>query len=114
MRDYLLEDYDDAFTEYMRLRRAIKEANAPQKAEVKISDAKADYEERKREQARKRSEERKREQAMVKIPELEAKLAELEDELFGEAASNYVRAAEIEEEKAKIEEELLLLYELIM
>ena len=114
MRDYQLEDYDDAFTEYMRLRRVIKEANAPQKTEVKVSDAKADYEERKREQARKRSEERKREQAMVKIPELEAKLAELEDELFGEAASNYVRAAEIEEEKANIEEELLLLYELIM
>ena len=114
MRDYQLEDYDEAFTEYMRLRRVIKEANAPQKAETKASDAKADYEERKREQARKRSEERKREQAMVKIPELEAKLAELEDELFGEAASNYVRAAEIEEEKAKIEEELLLLYELIM
>ena len=114
MRDYALEDYDDAFTEYMRLRRVIKEANTPQKSEVKVSDAKADYEERKREQARKRSEERKREQAMAKIPELEAKLAELEDELFGEAASNYVRAAEIEEEKAKIEEELLLLYELIM
>ena len=114
MRDYALEDYDDAFTEYMRLRRVIKEANTPQKSEVKVSDAKADYEERKREQARKRSEERKREQAMAKIPELEAKLAELEDELFGEAASNYLRAAEIEEEKAKIEEELLLLYELIM
>ena len=114
MRDYQLEDYDDAFTEYMRLRRVIREASAPVKAEVKTSDAKADYEERKRENAKRKSEERKREQAMVKIPELEAKLAELEEELFGDAASNYVRAAEIEEEKAKIEEDLLLLYELIM
>ena len=41
-------------------------------------------------------------------------LASLEEELFGEAASNYVRAAEIEEEKAKIEEELLELYELVI
>ena len=114
MRDYLLEDYDDAFTEYMRLRRVIREANAQVKSEVKVSDAKADYEERKRENAKRRSEERKREQAMIKIPELEAKLAALDEELFGDAASNYVRAAEIEEEKARIEEELLLLYELIM
>ena len=114
MRDYLLEDYDDAFTEYMRLRRVIREANVQVKSEVKVSDAKADYEERKRENAKRRSEERKREQAMIKIPELEAKLAALDEELFGDAASNYVRAAEIEEEKASIEEELLLLYELIM
>ena len=114
MRDYMLEDYDDAFTEYMRLRRVIREANAPVRTEIKISDSKADYEERKRVQARKRSEERKREQAMKRIPELEARIAALDEELFGDAASNYVRAAEIEEEKAKLEEELLLLYELIM
>ena len=44
----------------------------------------------------------------------EARIAELEEELFGDAASNYVRAAEIEEEKSKLEEELLLLYELVM
>jgi hypothetical protein len=45
---------------------------------------------------------------------LEARIAELEEELFGEAASNYVRAAEIEEEKSRLEEELLELYELVM
>ena len=49
-----------------------------------------------------------------RIPELESRLAELEEELFGDAASDYVRAAEIEEEKAKIENELLELYELVM
>ena len=49
-----------------------------------------------------------------KYPELEGKLASLEEELFGEAASNYMRAAEIEEEKARIEEELLELYELVI
>ena len=53
-------------------------------------------------------------EAQEKIPKLEERLSELEEELFGDASSNYIRAAEIEEEKAKIEEELLELYELVM
>ena len=115
MRDYELESYDDAFTEYMRMRQIIKERNAAVVFTVqKASDSKADYEERKRENAKRRGEERRIKQAQEKIPKLEARLIELEEELFGDAASNYVRAAEIEEEKAKIEEELLELYELVM
>ena len=114
MRDYELESYDDAFSEYMRMRQIIKERNATAGAIVKASDSKADYEERKREMAKKRAEERRVEKAKDRIPELERKLAELDEELFGEAASDYIRAAKIEEEKAKIEEELLELYELVM
>jgi len=115
MRDYLLEEYDDAFAEYMRIREKIRTSNAEKTVAVaKVSDSKADYEERKRENARRKSEEKRRAQAEAKIPVLEAKLADLEEELFGDAASNYVRAAEIEQEKERIEEELLMLYELIM
>ena len=114
MRDYELESYDDAFSEYMRMRQIIKERAAVVNTVTKTSDSKADYEERKRENAKRRSEERRIEKAKARIPELEARLIELEDELFGDAASNYVRAAEIEEEKASIEEELLELYELVM
>ena len=114
MRDYELESYDDAFSEYMRMRQIIKERNAVASTVTKASDSKADYEERKRENAKRRSEEKRVEKAKQRIPELEAKIAELEEELFGDAASDYVRAAEIEEEKAKIEEELLELYELVM
>ena len=114
MRDYELESYDDAFSEYMRMRQIIREGLATATVTTKTSDSKADYEERKRENAKRRGEEKKLKQAQEKIPKLEARLQELEEELFGEAASNYVRAAEIEEEKASIEEELLLLYELVM
>ena len=114
MRAYELESYDDAFSEYMRMRQIIKERNAVASTVTKASDSKADYEERKRENAKRRSEEKRVEKAKQRIPELEAKIAELEEELFGDAASDYVRAAEIEEEKAKIEEELLELYELVM
>ena len=114
MRDYELESYDDAFSEYMRMRQIIKERNAAINTVTKTSDSKADYEERKRENAKRRSEEKRIEKAKQRIPELEERLACLEEELFGDAASDYVRAAEIEEEKAKIEEELLELYELVM
>ena len=50
----------------------------------------------------------------MRITELEEETERLDAELFGEAASDYVRAAEIEKRKAEIEEELLELYELVM
>ena len=114
MRDYELESYDDAFTEYMRMRQIIRERNAMSASVTKTSDAKTDYEERKRENAKRKGEEKRLQKAKERIPELEDKLARLEEELFGEAASNYMRAAEIEEEKARIEEELLSLYEMVI
>lgn len=114
MIDYPLESYDDAFTEYMRIRESRNMMLQGAKRSDEPTDAKVDYEERKREKARARSEEKKRERAEAKIKELEGELEALEDELFGSAASDYVRAAEIEERKAEIEEELLELYELVM
>ena len=113
MFDYSLESYDDAFTEYMRLRELRQEASATA-APPRKSASKQDYEEKKKENAKKRSEEKKKERAELKIAELEAELEALEKELFGEAASDYVRAAEIDTRKGEIEEELLALYELVM
>ena len=114
MIDYPLESYDDAFAEYMRIRESRNLMLQSAKKNAPATDAKAEYEEKKREKARARSEEKKRERAEAKIVELEAELEALEAELFGEAASDYKRAAEIEERKAEIEEELLTLYELVM
>ncbi len=114
MLDYELESYDDAFTEYMRLRE-LRRADMQAATEAKApTDAKMDYEQKKRENAKRRSEERQRERAQKRIEELEAELEALEAELFGEAASDYVRAAEIDSRKNEIEEELLGLYEIVM
>ena len=114
MHDYPLDEGDDAFAEYLRLRE-IRRQNAENARPVsKISDSKAEYEEKKRESARRRSEERKIERAKAKIEELESELASLDEELFGSAASDYVRAAEIDARKSEIEEELLALYEIVM
>ena len=114
MIDYPLESYDDAFTEYMRIRESRNLMLATQKRTDTVTDAKAEYEEKKREKARARSEEKKREKAEARIAQLEGELSALEEELFGEAASDYVRAAEIEERRAEIECQLLELYELVM
>ena len=114
MIDFPLETYDNAFTEYMRIRESRNALLQSNKKVVEITDSKADYEEKKREKAKARSEEKKKERAEKKITELELELEELDKELFGDAASDYIRAAEIEERKGQIEEELLELYELVM
>ena len=114
MLDYNLEDYDDAFTEYMRIRAMRREAAEKDKPKAVITDSKQAYEDKKRESAKRRSEERRKQNAEKKIIELEAEMERLDEELFGEAASNYVRAAEIDQRKNEIEEELLLLYEIVM
>ena len=114
MLDYNLEDYDDAFTEYMRIRAMRREAAEKDKPKAVITDSKQAYEDKKRESAKRRSEERRKQNAEKKITELEAEMERLDEELFGEAATNYVRAAEIDQRKNEIEEELLSLYEIVM
>lgn len=113
MLDYSLEDYDDAFSEYMRLREIRKAACSTETAS-KGSESKADYEQRRQKERERQKNARLVERSKKKIEELEAELVALEEELFGEAASNYVRAAEIDTRKAEIEEELLQLYEIVM
>ncbi len=115
--DYSLEEYDDAYTEYMRIREFLREAkinSALNEASIAKRSSKEDYEKRKRENADRRAEEKRLSDAKKKTEELEKELEALEAELFGEAATNYVRAAEIETRKSEIEEELMKLYELIM
>ena len=114
MINYALEDYDDAFAEYMRLRELVRADAMEQKAEKTVTDSKQDYEQRKKDNAKQRSEERKKEKAREAIEKLEAELEELDEELFGSAASDYIRAAEIDKRKSEIEEKLLELYELVM
>jgi ATP-binding cassette subfamily F protein 3 len=114
MLDYSLEDYDDAFAEYLRLREIRRQDAIAASPEKRVSDSKQDYEQKKKENAERRANERKLRRAEEKIAELEAETEALEKELFGSAATDYVRAAEIEQRKAEIEEELLSLYELVM
>ena len=114
MLDYYLEDGDDAFAAYLELREKLRSDSDKGEEQRPESASKLDYEERKRENSRKRSLEKQRERAEAEIAKLEAEIEELDRELFGEAATNYVRAAEIDVRKAEIEERLLELYEIVM
>jgi ATP-binding cassette subfamily F protein 3 len=114
MLDYRLESYDDAYAEYMRLREIRRADEASARATTVQSDAKTSYEQKKRDNAQKRSNERRLEREKTRIGELESELEALDEELFGEAASDYVRASEIESRKEAIETELLELYELVL
>jgi ATP-binding cassette subfamily F protein 3 len=114
MLNYPLDDGDDAFEEYLRLREIRKQNIEAARPAVKTTDSKADYEQKKKQNAERRSQERKVERAKARIEELEGELEKLEEELFGSAASDYVRAAEIDTRKCEIEEELLSLYEIVM
>jgi ATP-binding cassette subfamily F protein 3 len=114
-RDYPLDEDEDAYAQYRRMREERATAVAlEKKANATVSDGKLQYEQAKREAAERRAAERRVREAEKKIPLLEEELETLEKELFGSAASDYVRAAEIEERRAAIEEELLTLYELTM
>ncbi len=111
--DYPIENGEEAFSAYLSLREKQKETEK-KPAVVTESAAKIDYEQQKRENAERKSRERKIEKARLRIPEIEKAIEDLDRELFGDAASDYKRAAEIEEEKAALEEELLSLYDLVM
>ena len=111
--DYPLGEGDSAYTEYLRLREASRQSPAPRE-EKGESDAKLLYEQKKRENAERRAAERRRERAERRVSELEEELEALDAELYGSAAQNYLRAAEIDTRKNEIEEELLSLYELTM
>ncbi len=74
--------------------------------------SKAEYLQKKREASDKRKNARKIAEYLKEIDELEVELDKVTEELFGDAASDYVRAAELDNRKSEIEDRLLELYEL--
>ncbi len=81
-------------------------------APVPVSNSKEDYLQKKKEAADKRKNERQMAAWRKEMEELEAELVAVTDELYGDAASDYMRAAELDERKTTIEDRLLQLYEL--
>ncbi len=98
---------------YLRTREAVR-AETTAAAPPPRSEGKEAYARKKQQEAEERALRRRREQAERRIPELETLIDQKRKELYGEAASDYVRAAAIEAEISAAEEELLELYELIM
>ena len=104
---------EGAFEAYLRstLSQRATEAAAVQAAP---KEGKQAYEEKKKKEAEERAARNRKAKAEKRAEELEEEIARLKEELFGPAASDYVRAAEIQEAIDAAEEELLALYEILL
>ena len=81
------------------------------KTQTPAERAKEDYLERKRQSADRRKQEKRRAEVAREIARLEAEIIEIDELLFGEAATDYVRAAELTDRKITAEDMLMSLYE---
>ena len=116
--DYRVDREGNAYTEFKTYKNARLAEASPAEggAEEKTapgSSAKEEYL-RKKQAA---SDERKKQTLLAKLRReaetLEGELEQIEEELFGSAAADYVRAAELDARKTAVEERLLEIYELL-
>lgn len=112
MTDYTVTNVGSGYDEYRAFRSSREASALPLAEKVAVqSDSRAKYEENKKNQSRERSEQRRLERLAGERKELEAELDRVTSELYGEAASDYVRAAELETRRQEIEERLLEIYD---
>lgn len=107
--------YEDetAYACYLRHRAASEEEKKVEETST-VSEAKEDYLRQKQDAAKLRAERAKRERAEKRIPVLEAEIEAYKKELYGDAASDYVKAAALQAKIDEAEEELLSLYEIVL
>ena len=114
--DYRVDREGNAYTEFKTYKNArIAEASpaegGAEERTAPTSSAKEEYL-RKKQAA---SDERKKQTLLAKLRReaetLEGELEQIEEELFGSAAADYVRAAELDARKTAVEERLLEIYE---
>ncbi|MBO5258186.1 MAG: hypothetical protein J6C42_11860 [Clostridia bacterium] len=74
------------------------------------STQKEEYIERKKKGAEIRRIEKRKAEVAREIKKLEQQLIDIDDELFGDAASDYIRAAELTDLKTTTEDRLMQLY----
>ena len=103
-------DWRGGYAEYAEKKEAREEAEKQASKEVP-TQAKEEYLKRKQSSADRRKEAARQRKVLSEIEKLEAELEAVTDELFGDAASDYLRAAELDERKNAIEERLMELYE---
>ena len=114
--DYRVDREGNAYTEFKTYKNARLAEASPAEGEAEektapVSSAKEEYL-RKKQAA---SDERKKQTLLTKLRReaetLEGELEQIEEELFGSAAADYVRAAELDARKTAVEERLLEIYE---
>jgi len=117
--DYPITHVGKGYSEYLdfkQRREATFDSNIPQNGmqnAAPISDNKAQYLARKAIEAEARKEKARRERLTKEAADLEKEIETLDAELFGSAATDYTRAAELDARKTAAEERLLEIYEII-
>lgn len=106
-------DFRGTYTEYEAKRNAAAGTQVAEESAAveKVKSGKESYLEGKRNAADKRKRKKHEEAVRREIGELEAELVAVTDELFGDAAHDYHRAAELEDRRIYIEDRLMTLYE---
>ena len=100
------------FLEYKNARIAEREATVAGKETVApVTSAKEQYLKNKQAAAEERKKKARIEKLRRECADLEKELETIDEELFGSAASNYQRAAELDVRKTEVEERLLEIYE---
>ena len=110
-----ITDYHGTYDEYMHHLEEMKNAPAAADAEYipqqeRAQTGKDAYLERKKEAAELRKLEKRKRDVAAEIEKLEARLVELTDEL-SLCGSDYMKAAELEDERITVEDRLMQLYE---
>ncbi|MBQ3483137.1 MAG: ABC-F family ATP-binding cassette domain-containing protein [Clostridia bacterium] len=115
MADYTVTHVGRGYSEYLEFKHARESGLTPETASVAptMSDSKAQYLARKQSEADARREKARRARLAKEAEALESELAEIEQELYGSAASDYTRAAELDARRTEAEERLLEIYEII-
>ena len=103
----------EGYREYLTDRKSREAQNIPEsrKPEEPVSENKAQYLARKEDAARARKEAARQERLKKEAEALEKELEKIQKELYGDAASDYKKAAELDARREEAEERLLEIYE---
>ena len=109
--DCRIEKKGSAIDEFFEYKRTRKTLSASAESEKAVTAANEQFIADKKNRSRERSEQRRLERMAKEQTELEAELDLVTEELYGDAATDYVRAATLEARKNEIEERLMEIYE---
>ncbi len=101
--------FHGTYDEYIAWRENRQTGEADKKS-APADSSKDEYLERKKASADRRKQEKRMAEVAREIKKLEAELVSIDDLLFGEAAYDYVRAAELTDRKTTVEDLLMQLY----
>ena len=111
--DYLVFNVGNAFAEFINHKNAHTVATLSQESEKILTAQKEDFIARKKQASDARREQRRIENLKKEQEKIEQELEQIENDLYGEAATDYKKAAELTAKKDALEERLMEIYEVL-